>query len=394
MKDKQLSHRVCPNCGASLTAGFRFCGQCGAPIEPETAMQSQDAPNPEISPRMHSAKEITWEHDMPLLTNRFFLWDLLRAMVISLVVMQLLLLVMSIIIGEDIYFMPPEMILILVGILSGLFVIAILLVLQNRFSLRFTVDASGFSYDSGSREKKINRIVFWLSLLSGKPGPIGSSLLALSQEDRTFNWRDIYKVTVHPGSRVITLNNSWRTVFRLYCKPENFGKVAEQVQAFAAEGEAWRKSHGIRPPRYGFYVKWAGMTAIAFIASLTWLSGYDVWRTNFWPFYWKADDIALPALIISFLVLLAGMFEGKKRRIVALFATIGSLLFLYSLTTLVLGRYTDIEKTYSFYGYEVDPALFAISFIGGLVLAAMSLVRLFGKIEAGKNARQKSYDDT
>ncbi len=344
--------------------------------------------------KTQSTDKITWEQDMPLLTNRFFLWDLLRVMVITLVVMQLLLLVMSIIIGEGIFFMTPEMILILGGILSGLFLIAILLVLQNRFSLRFTVDASGFSYDSGSREKKINRIVFWLSLLSGKPGPIGSSLLALSQEDRTFNWRDIYKVTVHPGPRVITLDNSWRMVFRLYCKPENFDMVAEHVQAYAAQGEAWRKSHGIRPPRHGFYVKWAGMTAIAFIASLAWLSGYDVGRTHFWPFYWKADDIAPAALIICFLVLLAGMFEGKKRRAVALFATIGSLLFLYSLVTLVLGQYTDIEKTYSFYGYEVDPALFAISFIGGLALAAMSVVRLLGKVGAENARNQKSYDDT
>ncbi|MDD5472571.1 MAG: zinc ribbon domain-containing protein [Candidatus Methanoperedens sp.] len=394
MKDKRISHRICPDCGAPLTTGFRFCGQCGASIEPDTVMQSLDSRHLERSPHMQSAKEITWEQDMPLLNNRFFLWDSLRVMVITLVVMQLLLLVMSIIIGGDIFFMPPEMILILVGILSGLFLIAILLVLQNRFNLRFTVDANGFSYDSGSREKKINRIVFWLSLLSGKPGPIGSSLLSLSQEDKTFNWRDIYKVTVHPGPRVITLDNSWRMVFRLYCNPENFEKVAEQVQAYAAEGEAWRKSHGIHPPRYGFYVKWAGMTAIAFIASLTWLSGYDVMRMHFWQFYWKADDIAPLALIVSFVVLLAGMFEGKKGRAVALFATMESLLFLYRLYTLVLGQYTDIEKTYSFYGYEVDPALFAISFIGGLALAAMSLVRLLGKVGAENARNQESHDDT
>ncbi len=60
----------------------------------------------------------------------------------------------------------------------------------------------------------------------------------------------------------------------------------------------------------------------------------------------------------------------------------------------MLGQYTDIEKTYSFYGYEVDPALFAISFFGGLALAAMSLMRLFGKVEAENVRNQKSYDDT
>ncbi|MFA4934779.1 MAG: zinc ribbon domain-containing protein [Candidatus Methanoperedens sp.] len=377
MKDKQLSHRVCPDCGAQLTIGFRFCGQCGAPIEPETAMQSQDAPHPEISSRMQPAKEITWEKEISLL-NRFIIRDYLLVLAVIPIVMQVIFLVMSIALGEKPAFLPAQLWLITGFIFIALFLIAILVVLRNRFSIHFTINPEGAFYEAGSREKKINRWLLLLSMFSGKPVNIGSSLISYSQESGGFDWKDIYSVTVHQSSNVITLNSSWRPVLRLYCQPEIFDRVVENVQSYASRGAEWRASHNIHPPPYGFYLKWASMTAIAFIASLMWLSGYDVWRTNFWPFYWKADDIALPALIISFLVLLAGMFEGKKRRILALFATIGSLLFLYSLTTLVLGQYTDIEKTYSFYGYEVDPALFSISFIGGLALAAMSLLALLG----------------
>ncbi|MCL4437398.1 MAG: hypothetical protein M1503_05325 [Thaumarchaeota archaeon] len=323
-----------------------------------------------------SSEAIVWEQKMPLLTNLFFLKDFMLTMAATFIVMQVLFLVISIIIGEDLFFLPLGFILILIGILSALFVISILLVLQNRFGLQYTVDANGVSYDSGSREKKINRVVFWLSLLSGKPGPIGSSLLARSQESRSFSWRDIYSVTLHPRAHAITLNNSWRTILRLYCTPENFEKVAERVQAYAADGASWRASNHIQPPRYGFYVKWLGLTATSFIASLVWLSGYDVGRTQLWTFYWEAENLGPLALIVSLMVLLSGVFEGKKRIIAALIATAGSLLFVARLASLALGQYIDSDTAFAFQGYEVDPWLMVISFAGGSALVIMSASRL------------------
>lgn len=323
-----------------------------------------------------SAEAIVWERKMPLLTNRFFLRDSMLAMAVASIAMQVLFLVISIIVGEGLFFLPLGFILVPIGILSLLYVISILVVLQNNFGLRYTVDANGVSYESGSREKKINRVVFWLSLLSGKSGAIGSSLLARSQESGSFSWRDIYCVTLHPRARVITLNNSWRTVLRLYCTPENFEKVAERVQAYAAEGASWRASNHVKPARYGFFVKWSGMTAISFIASLVWLSGYDVGRMQLWKFYWEAEDLGPFALIVSFVVLLSGVFEGKKRSVVALIATAGSLLFISRLASLALGHYTDSDTAFTFQGYEVDPGLMVISFVGGFALVTMSAVRL------------------
>lgn len=339
---------------------------------------------------MQSAKEITWEKEISLL-NRFIIRDFLLVLAVVPIVMQVIFLVMSIALGEKPAFLPAQLWLITGVIFIALFLIAILVVLRNRFSIHFAINSEGAFYEAGGREKKINRWLLLLSMFSGKPVNIGSSLISYSQESGGFEWKDIHSVTVHHSSSVITLNSSWRPVLRLYCPPENFEKVAEQVQAFAAEGAAWRKSHRIRPPHDGFYVKWAGMTAIAFIASLAWLSDYDVWKTHLWPFYWEANDIAPLALLISLLVLLAGMFEGKTRRAVALFATIGSLLFLYRLVTIALKLYTDPDKTISFYGYEVDPALFAISFLGGLALMVMSGTRLLGNVEAENAPEQNNF---
>lgn len=378
MKGNQLSRRVCPDCGAPLTAGFRFCGQCGALIEPETAMQPQDAPHPERPSRMKSAKEITWEKEISLL-NRFIIRDFLLVLAIVPIVMQAIFLVMSIALGEKPAFLPARLWLITGVIFIALFLIAILVVLRNRFSIHFTINSEGAFYEAGSREKKINRWLLLLSMFSGKPVNIGSSLISYSQESGGFEWKDIHSVTVHQNSNVITLNNSWRPVLRLYCQPEIFERVVEKVQSYASRGAEWRVSHNIYPPPYGFYLKWTGMTAIVFFATLAWLAGQDVFETRLWAFYREANTLAPLSLVVCAVVLLAGMLEGKKRRTIALLATIGSLLFLYRLVAIAQGQYTDYDGTFSFVGYDVKPVQLALSTAGGLALLAMSLLALLGR---------------
>lgn len=378
MKDKQLSHRACPNCSAQLTAGFRFCGQCGAPIEPETAMQSQDAPHRESSSHMQPAKEITWETEISLL-NRFIIRDYLLVLAVVPVVMQVIFLVMSIALGEKPAFLPVQLWLFTGVIFIALFLIAILVVLRNRFSIHFTINSEGAFYEAGSREKKINRWLLLLSMFSGKPVNIGSSLISYSQESGGFEWKDIHSVTVHQSSNVITLNSSWRPVLRLYCQPEIFERVVEKVQSYASQGAEWRTSHNIHPQPYGFYLKWVSMTVVVFFATLAWLAGQDVFETRLWTFYREANTFAPLSLIVCAVVLLAGMLEGTKRRAVALLAAVGSLLFLYRLVTIAEGQYTDYDGTVSFFGYDVKPVQLAISIAGGLALLAMSLLALLGR---------------
>ena len=37
----------CPNCGAQLPDGSKFCGKCGSPIAPAPGRQPQPAPGPD-----------------------------------------------------------------------------------------------------------------------------------------------------------------------------------------------------------------------------------------------------------------------------------------------------------------------------------------------------------
>lgn len=324
---------------------------------------------------MTPADGISWEHRMPLLTNRFMLKDFALLTIITMLVMQTFFLAMCAIVGADLLFLPPIAWAVIAGAFFVLFIFATLIVMGNRYNVRYRVNAEGVAYDSGTREKRVNRVLFWMSLLSGKPGATGSSMLAMSNESNSYKWSDIYRVIVHPSPRVITIRNSWRTVARLYCTEENFTTVAELAQTYAAKAAAEREERNIHPPRYGFCARWAGLTAIAFIAAVAWLFGHDVGRTKFWSFYWKADGLAPVSLGVSAVVFLAGVFVGWTRRIIAVVATAGSIFLLIGIYVMATNPYTSDEG--SFFGYEVDPHLMVVSAVGGVALLAMSVSLIF-----------------
>ena len=48
----------CPNCGAQLPDGSKFCGKCGSPVAPAPGRQPQPAPGPE--PEAFNTREYSW----------------------------------------------------------------------------------------------------------------------------------------------------------------------------------------------------------------------------------------------------------------------------------------------------------------------------------------------
>jgi hypothetical protein len=157
---------------------------------------------------------LTWEYDIPLVSNLFMVRDLLIVIGASLVVMQVLLVVVGFLAGEGAVILPLKIYAIVGGALAVLFVIAAGVVFGNRHRTRFTVGPQGVAYESGSRERRIDRIVLVLSAPAGRPR---ASLIAVSQESGRYSWSAVKKVTVHPRQRVITLSDSWHPLLRLYC---------------------------------------------------------------------------------------------------------------------------------------------------------------------------------
>jgi hypothetical protein len=315
-----------------------------------------------------SFEVISWEQYIPL-TDRFMVYDLLKVFIASVAIMQLLLLVMSFFIGEDPVLLPLEVYLILFAIFASLYLFVALAVFRNKFWASFALAPEGAMYQMGLRERKINRLVLGLSLLFGRPGPTGASLLALSQESGMVEWKDVHNVKIYPKERVVALSNSWRTVLRLYCLAENFDQAADRAQKYASEGALWRKRH-YRPVRHrwSFYALWTGSALAATLAALAWFEIY----------YDLTDRIALLAGILVLFLGFAGSFWWS--RLVALPATGASLWFLVRLSLLAMDPITG--PTGVFYGrsYELDTSMLLISAAGGMALLAMSCAGLLWRL--------------
>lgn len=186
--------------------------------------------------RTHSSRTIqeptlVWGVQIPILTNPFMLWDLFRVFGLVFVIFFVFMYLITQGIDLDQLLSIVGMIM---GIIFGLFRFAGLLIYWNGIDACFEITEKGAGYKAGKKAKRMNKIVLLLGLLAGSARVAGAGLLATSQEEQFFPWRQIHKATIHKRWRVISLSNNWRTVIRLYCTPENFDDAERLVRQYMA----------------------------------------------------------------------------------------------------------------------------------------------------------------
>lgn len=208
--------RVCPQCGATLAAGQRFCEQCGSDGTAEVS-----APG-----------GLSWEADVALLTNPLVLRQLVTALALSGLIMFALLSFMFAIEGE--WESIPMALLICVGaigVVALLTLVVVVLFFGNRIRARFAVSEEGVSFATVDRRAKAtNRLAVALGLLGRSPGTAGAGMIGMAREREAFSWRSIASATYQPRWHGITLRNRWRTVAFLACTPGNYDQVAAYVR--------------------------------------------------------------------------------------------------------------------------------------------------------------------
>ncbi|MCX6555990.1 MAG: hypothetical protein NTW95_00925 [Candidatus Aminicenantes bacterium] len=308
--------------------------------------------------------KITWEKEFSLLTNRFILKDLFKVVLIATVIFQILLVLTAFLVDKDVADMIMPLVVDL-GIFAGLSLLFLfsMLILGNRYHAEFTVDDKGITYKSGSREKKINRLVLLLLLLL-KPRMSGAGFLAVSGESGSFSWKEIYKIISYSKAKVIEVKNSWRTVVRLYCTAENFGEVRSLCNQQLEKADAWRvknpKKASKKKPFY-FYILWIFLAVILTLCATAWS-------------YVEYGDSMIQVIIFSgFLTIVSGFAFGKTlSKIVSLLAVPGTLFFSYQLYNLARKTSEDFMG-HTKYGYEYDPARFYITLAGVVFLLAMNV---------------------
>ena len=224
---------LCSQCGASSINGSRFCSQCGNPlIHEKTAAVPETAHTPpplaDLQPKAHqTGQELSWQVNVPLLTDQFIMYDLLKVWGFSTLFMFLIM--VAIFIFERNWRGLISMLL-PVGLTSlgilFLFFLVMLVFFGNRFPMGFMLGPQGAMVASLSQRGRWgNRLAVILGALAGKPGVAGAGLLGMSRETVGVTWDEVRRLNIHPKTRVISLMDSWHVVMRLYCTPKNYDQV-------------------------------------------------------------------------------------------------------------------------------------------------------------------------
>lgn len=307
--------------------------------------------------------KITWEKEFSLITNRFVLKDLFRIVFITLVLFQAILILVTFVAGETVadVIMPLYVDLgIFVG-MSLLFLFA-MVILGNRYNAEFTVDESGISFKSGQREKKINRIVLLLQLLT-KPTMSGSGFLAVSGESGNYEWGEIYKIISHEKLKVIEVKNSWRTVTRLYCTDENFEEVLNLCNEQLKKAENMRANNPtnkrVKKPFYSYIL------CLVFIMIFTLLA--TAWS------YLEYGESMIPVILLTGILTSVSCFvRGGVKKIISSIAILGTIFFSYQLYFLAF-EISESFMGYAVYGYEYDTTQFYMTLLGVVFLFLINI---------------------
>ncbi|MCL6545667.1 MAG: M48 family metalloprotease [Bryobacteraceae bacterium] len=209
--------RQCPQCGATPPPGALCCPECGRRFAP-------------------AQQEIVWTASIPLLTNRFILYDLGKVLGLTMVIVSLLMLVILAVsvsgrtLWSD-YWSFLEIFALVVAGLAVMFLAVMLVFFGNRFVMRFRISADGIGWETRMRRAHwSSRAAVVAGTLRGKPGVAGAGLIGASQESGTIGWHHVRRVRLHPELCTVSVMNRWRVLIRLFCSPENYQSVVEALR--------------------------------------------------------------------------------------------------------------------------------------------------------------------
>lgn len=250
----------CPRCGKNSDAKKRFCGNCGAPLNPVPAVPSRSVPPgtpdalertvekipgaPPVSPaRLPLTGEtvtgdflgpLSWQRKIPLITNP---WLVLQGIAIPLLIGLFLGGVFWLITGEG----DMVGLFLLIGAALSVLFLVIMLVLQlatgGGLDTEFFISSTGVAHQAGSTTRTLNRAATAGSLIGGSFSGAGAGLLATSQESTMLSWADVRYVSVYRNVRSIVFRSPYLiSPVVLYCTEENFPAVLAMVKRFAPPG--------------------------------------------------------------------------------------------------------------------------------------------------------------
>ncbi len=193
------------------------------------------AKTPIVTPR-------EWEIEVSILGRRTMVLGLVKMFGIAGLIMWALLVFLFAVQGEWKQIWPiTQLVAMVMGGITVLTLIATVLVLGNRMRMRYRLDDDGITADVLDRRVKAAQTLAIIGgVLAGKPGAVGSGLISRSRNTEHTVWSAVARVDLHEGDHAVGLRNEWRTMMLVYCRPEEWRGVADEIAAAVARDRARR----------------------------------------------------------------------------------------------------------------------------------------------------------
>lgn len=335
---------------------------------------------PEAADHIGAVPALTFTSEMRLLANRFLWWDLCRVTFLSTLGLYVAVFLASLWADpSDPVLLPVIVAPIAAGGLLALMIVACL-IMGNRWTYTVGIGSDGIGWSVGQRERRINRIAGAINVMSGRPGNIGASAIAISQEDDGMTWDEVRRANYHDAARVISLRDSWHVVQRLYVPEESWVQAVGAVQRGIAEGERLRAQQTTSAAASPVWRRNPLVVAASCLVVVVATLAAEVWDL-------VPDGARGPAIFAGALVLLAVIFEGPLRRIVAALGAFAVVWFLVLVAEEALTPFPSFFTGASTPTWVLDTPRLVVSLVGGAVLLVVAGVRLFGPAKrAGRAA--------
>lgn len=242
----------CANCGNRIPDDAKFCDACGAAVEQAfSAVESPQAPeSPEKGKKitgnvvLGTDGKFHWYYEFKLMKNPTILKLLWKIFFWIFVVMWAFLSIVNASQGhfnfKDFLEFSKYFLLILVGVevLVAISYFIYAAVQGFKYCVMFEMDEEGVTHTQMHKQFKKSQAISFITMMmgaaAGKPGAVGTGLLAASKSAMSSSWKSVKSIEIIRKHEVIKLNGKLNKN-QVYALPEDFTFVEEFIKSHVSK---------------------------------------------------------------------------------------------------------------------------------------------------------------
>jgi len=124
-----------------------------------------------------------------------------------------------------------------VGLIFFFTYVVMAIVFPKGFMSKITINQDGVSQVSISHTSKVNKAAIIGGIFAGKPGVVGTGMLAEAGNDRFVSWKEMKTAKVNPKSRYMYFSRGRLKLFPIgfFCPKEKYAEVVELVTKYFSD---------------------------------------------------------------------------------------------------------------------------------------------------------------